>query len=259
MLRDGFSLSFPSESLQPVGSLGHDADLRQQQQDTSNSGVADIHRLFNWLSETLANARHSDASLTDTVNKALGLNTDDTYEELRQKHEYELNSPPDKKEYEQPTCAKIENVHFKGTQSPLLEVDTSLLKYPVAVSTSEAGADHKLHLKEDPNLISMNNFEDCSLCPTVPIEHGFRRQSKSNVEETEIHWKLIPITGGNARSPEDQLGKHGEKQTPGEKAPFAFPPDVPFFRTATCISGSLSIGHHFEFYYRKFGQYHICI
>ncbi|XP_057167788.1 protein TASOR isoform X6 [Ursus arctos] len=207
------------ESLQPVGSLGHDADLRQQQQDTSNSGVADIHRLFNWLSETLANARHSDASLTDTVNKALGLNTDDTYEELRQKHEYELNSPPDKKEYEQPTCAKIENVHFKGTQSPLLEVDTSLLKYPVAVSTSEAGADHKLHLKEDPNLISMNNFEDCSLCPTVPIEHGFRRQSKSNVEETEIHWKLIPITGGNARSPEDQLGKHGEKQTPGMKSP----------------------------------------
>nr|XP_055200071.1 protein TASOR isoform X5 [Nyctereutes procyonoides] len=207
------------ESPQPIGSLGHDADLRQQQQDTSNSGVADIHRLFNWLSETLANARHSDASLTDTVNKALGLNTDDPYEELRQKHEYELNSP-DKKEYEQPTCAKIENVHFKGTQSPLLEIDTSLLKYPVALSTSEAGTDHKLHLKEDPNLISMNNFEDCSLCPAVPIEHGFRRQSKSNnVEETEIHWKLIPITGGNARSPEDQLGKHGEKQTPGMKSP----------------------------------------
>uniref|UniRef100_A0A452SQM6 Transcription activation suppressor n=1 Tax=Ursus americanus TaxID=9643 RepID=A0A452SQM6_URSAM len=193
------------ESLQPVGSLGHDADLRQQQQDTSNSGVADIHRLFNWLSETLANARHSDASLTDTVNKALGLNTDDTYEELRQKHEYELNSPPDKKEYEQPTCAKIENVHFKGTQSPLLEVDTSLLKYPVAVSTSEAGADHKLHLKEDPNLISMNNFEDCSLCPTVPIEHGFRRQSKSNVEETEIHWKLIPITDTLKGTTEDDV------------------------------------------------------
>ncbi|XP_021550774.1 protein TASOR isoform X7 [Neomonachus schauinslandi] len=208
------------ESPQPIGSLGHDVDLRQQQQDTSNSGVADIHRLFNWLSETLANARHSDASLTDTVNKALGLNTDDAYEELRQKHEYELNSPPDKKEYEQPTCAKMENVHFKGTQSPLLEVDTSLLKYPIAVSTSEAGTDHKLHLKEDPNIISMNNFEDCSLCPTVPIEHGFRRQSKSNnVEETEIHWKLIPITGGNARSPEDQLGKHGEKQTPGMKSP----------------------------------------
>lgn len=122
--------------------------MRQQLQDTSNSGVADIHRLFNWLSETLANARHSDASLTDTVNKALGLNTDDAYEELRQKHEYELSSPPDKKEYEQPTCAKIESVHFKGTQSPLLEVDTSLLKYPVAGSTGEAGMDHKLHLKE---------------------------------------------------------------------------------------------------------------
>ncbi|XP_059967059.1 protein TASOR isoform X6 [Mesoplodon densirostris] len=203
------------ESPQPVGSLGHDADLRRQQQDTSNSSIADIHRLFNWLSETLANARHSDASLTDTVNKALGLSSDDAYEEMRQKHEYELNSTLDKKEYEQPTCAKIENAHFKDTQSPLLEVDTSSLKYPLAVSTSEVGTDHKLHLKEDPNLISMSNFEDCSLCPTVPTEHGFRRQSKSNnVEETEIHWKLIPITGGNARSPEDQLGKHGEKQTP---------------------------------------------
>ncbi|XP_062971449.1 protein TASOR isoform X4 [Cynocephalus volans] len=182
------------ESPQPIGSLGHDGDLRQQQQDTCNSGVADIHRLFNWLSETLANARHSDASLTDTVNKALGLSTDDAYEELRQK--YELNSTPNKKEYEQSTCVKIENAHFKGTQSPLLEVDTASLKYPVAISTSEGGTDHKLHLKEDPDLISMNNFEDCSLCPTVPIEHGFhRQQSKSNnVEETEIHWKLIPIT-----------------------------------------------------------------
>uniref|UniRef100_A0A8D1FKM5 Protein TASOR n=1 Tax=Sus scrofa TaxID=9823 RepID=A0A8D1FKM5_PIG len=203
------------ESSQPVGSLGHDADLRRQQQDSSNSSIADIHRLFNWLSETLANARHSDASLTDTVNKALGLSSDDACEEMRPKHDYELNSTLDKKEYEQPTCAKIENAHFRDTKSPLLEIDTLSLKYPVAVSTSEVGTDHKVHLKDDPNLISMNNFEDCSLCPTVPIEHGFHRQSKSNnVEETEIHWKLIPITGGNARSPEDHLGKHGEKQTP---------------------------------------------
>ncbi|XP_068838884.1 protein TASOR isoform X3 [Capricornis sumatraensis] len=183
------------ESPQPVGSLGHESDLRRQQQDTSNSGVADIHRLFNWLSETLANARHSDASLTDTVNKALGLSSDDAYEEMRQKHEYELSSTLDKKEYEQPPGAKIENARFKDTQSPLLDVDPSSLKYPVGVSTSEVGTDHKFHLKEDPNLISMNNFEDCSLCPTISIEHGFHRQSKSNnVEETEIHWKLIPIT-----------------------------------------------------------------
>ncbi|XP_036987996.2 protein TASOR isoform X4 [Artibeus jamaicensis] len=223
-----FKRGFGSESSQPVGSLGHDADLRQQQQDTSSSGVSDIHRLFNWLSETLANARHSDASLTDTVNKALGLNTDGAYEELRQKHdEYDLNSTPDKREYEQPTCTKIENAHFKSTQSPLSEADKSV-KYHVAVSTSEVGTDHKLHLKEDPNLISMNNFEECSLCPTIPIEHGFHKQSKSNdVEETEIHWKLIPITGGNARSPEDQLRKHGEKQTAGMKSPeeqLVYPP-----------------------------------
>ncbi|XP_011370110.1 protein TASOR isoform X6 [Pteropus vampyrus] len=245
-----FKRGFGSESPQPVVSLGHDADLRQQQQDTSNSGVADIHRLFNWLSETLANARHSDASLTDTVNKALGLSTDDAYEELRQKHEYELNSNPEKKEYEQPTCAKIENAHCKGTQSPLLEADKSSLKYPVAVSTREVGTDHKLHLKEDPNLISMNNFEDCSLCPTVPFEHGFHRPSKSNnVEETEIHWKLIPITGGNARSPEDQLGKHGEKQTPGMKSPeeqlVYLPPQEAFPNDPRVISRQRSSDYQF--------------
>uniref|UniRef100_A0A2K5J7K4 Transcription activation suppressor n=1 Tax=Colobus angolensis palliatus TaxID=336983 RepID=A0A2K5J7K4_COLAP len=209
------------ESPQPIGSLGHDADLRRQQQDTCNSGIADIHRLFNWLSETLANARHSDASLTDTVNKALGLSTEDAYEELRQKHEYELNSNPDKKEYEQPTGGKIENAQFKGTRSLLLEVDGTS-KYSFAISTTEVGTDRKLHLKEDPNLISVNNFEDCSLCPNVPIEHGFRRQqSKSNnVEETEIHWKLIPITDTLKGTTEDDVltGQVEEQCVPAAEA-----------------------------------------
>lgn len=117
--------------------------MRWQQQDASNSGIADIHRLFNWLSETLAHARHSDATLTETVNKALGLSTADSYEELRQKHEYELNSTSDKKEYDQHAFSKIENVHSTGTQSPLLEIDASSLKHPVAVCTSEAGSDPK--------------------------------------------------------------------------------------------------------------------
>ncbi|XP_058933796.1 protein TASOR isoform X4 [Kogia breviceps] len=229
------------ESPQPVGSLGHDADLRRQQQVTSNSSIADIHRLFNWLSETLANARHSDASLTDTVNKALGLSSDDAYEEMRQKHEYELNSTLDKKEYEQSTCVKIENAHFKDTQSPLLEVDTSSLKYPVAVSTSEVGTDHKLHLKEDPNLISMSNFEDCSLCPTVPIEHGFRRQSKSNnVEETEIHWKLIPITDTLKGTTEDDV-LTGQVVTVEEQCVLAAEPPALSETTERTVLGEYSL------------------
>nr|XP_044991671.1 protein TASOR isoform X2 [Jaculus jaculus] len=206
------------ESPQPVGLLGREPDLRLQQQDTCTSGFTDIHKICNWLSETLSHGRHSDTSLTDTVNKALGLSTTDAYEDLRQKHEYELNSTLDKKDYEQSTCTKIENVHFKGTPSPLLEAEAASLKYP-ALSACEVGTDHKLHLKEDPNLI-VNNFEECSLCPTVPIEHGFHgQQSKSNDdEETEIHWKLIPITGGNTRSPDDQRVKHSDRHTPGVKS-----------------------------------------
>ncbi|XP_021037120.1 protein TASOR isoform X3 [Mus caroli] len=196
------------ESPQSIGLLGHDPNLRLQQEDSGNTG--DIHKLYNWLSEALANARHSDGFLTETVNKALGLSSSGAYEELKQKCDYELNSTLDKKESEQPACTKIENVHFKDAQSPLLEVDAASVKYPPLLSSSE-----------DPNLINVNNFEGCSLCPTVSIEHGFLRQhSKSNDdEEAEIHWKLIPITGGNAGSPEDQHGKHGEKQTPGMKSP----------------------------------------
>ncbi|KAL1781235.1 TASOR isoform X1 [Sigmodon hispidus] len=210
------------ESPQSIGLLGHDPNLRLQQEETCNIG--DIHKLYNWLSETVANARHSDAFLTDTVNKALGLSSSGTCEDLRRKCEYELNPTLDNKDCEQPACTKIENVHFKGAQSPLLEVDPASVKYPTLLSTNEVGIDHKLikaREKVDPNLINVNNFEECSLCPTVSIEHGFLRQhSKSNdEEETEIHWKLIPITGGNARSPEDQPGKHGEKQTPGMKSP----------------------------------------
>ncbi|XP_040603718.1 protein TASOR isoform X3 [Mesocricetus auratus] len=196
------------ESPQSIGLLGHEPNLRLQQEEACNIG--DIHKFYNWLSETLANARHSDSFLTDTVNKALGLSSSGACEELRQRCEYESNPALDKKDCEQPACTKIENVHFKGAQSPLLEVDAASVTYPTLLSTNE-----------DPNLINVNNFEECSLCPTVSIEHGFLRQhSKSNdEEETEIHWKLIPITGGNARSPEDQHGKHGGKETPGMKSP----------------------------------------
>ncbi|XP_017535692.3 protein TASOR isoform X4 [Manis javanica] len=208
------------ESPQLVGSLGHDADWNQRPQDTPPSGLANVHRLFHWLSETLANARHSDASLTDTVNKALGLSADDAYEELRQKRKDALN--PDKKEYEQPAGAKTEKARFKGTQSSLVEADPSSLRYPFAVSGSEVGPKHKLPLKEDPNLISMDDFGNCTVCPDILIQHAFCRQSKSNiVEEAEIHWKLIPITGGSARSPGDAPGRHGERRTPGMKSPEA--------------------------------------
>ncbi|EDL75058.1 rCG39181 [Rattus norvegicus] len=180
------------EPPQSVGLLGHDPNLRLQQEDACSTG--DIHKLYNWISETLANARHSDAFLTETVNKALGLSSSGTYEELKQKCDYELNPTLDKKECEQPACTKIENVHFKDAQSPVLEVDAASGKYPPLLSSSE-----------DPNLINVNHFEECSLCPTVSIEHGLLRQhSKSNDdEETEIHWKLIPITG--MKSPGEQL------------------------------------------------------
>ncbi|XP_050996676.1 protein TASOR isoform X1 [Acomys russatus] len=225
------------ESPQSIGLLGHDPNLRLQQEDACNTG--DTHKFYNWLSEALANARQSDAFLTDTVNKALGLSSSGNYEELKQKSEYELNPTSDKKDCDQPACTKIENVHFKGAQSPLLEVEAASVKYPT------------LSTNEDPSSIKVNNFEECSLCPTVSIEHGLLRQhSKPNDdEETEIHWKLIPITGGNARSPEDQHGKHGEKQVSGMKSPgeqlVCLPPLEAFPNDPRVINRERSSDYHF--------------
>ena len=61
-------------------------------------------------------------------------------------------------------------------------------------------------------------------------------------------------SGGNARSPEDQLGKHGEKQAAGEKALFAFRRCA--LQNCYCSSGHLSGGCQFKSVnYRKFGHY----
>lgn len=57
-------------------------------------------------------------------------------------------------------------------------------------------------------------LELVSICKILNRYHCYlKRFYKSN--------ECFP-SGGNARSPEDQLGKHGEKQTLGEKAYFCF-------------------------------------
>lgn len=78
---------------------------------------------------------------------------------------------------------------------------------------------------QDPNLINVSNFEECSLCPTVSIEHGFLRQhSKSHdEEETEIHWKLIPITGKNQYTQSQVCFFLLRDQFPGEFNRFQIP------------------------------------
>ncbi|KAM9102660.1 protein TASOR isoform 3-T3 [Sarcophilus harrisii] len=201
---------------------GHDTDLRQQ--DSSDSGITDTRALIKLLLETLTSSRNLDPTLAYSVNQALG-NMDETRDDLRSKQEYELISAQNKEEYEQPSCTKVENINCKEPKSPIvLEADASSLKYPIdvdlRVSSSEVGSDSKLHFKEDPKSSSMNNFDHYNLGTTASVEHGSRKHHSHsrNAMEGGMHWKLIPITGGNARSPEDQLGEHEDNQTPGMKS-----------------------------------------
>ncbi|XP_038265120.1 protein TASOR isoform X10 [Dermochelys coriacea] len=214
-----------SESPQSVFSIitglgGHDTDLRQQ--DVSDPAVTDTHGLIKLLLETLASAGHLDSSLARSVNQALGLDTDEM-ENLRQKHEYESIPAQDKEEHVLSNIAQAENVNFKDPHSPvMLETEATCLAYPTDVdlrlSASEVGIDHTLRIKE-PSTGSVSSFDDYSPCPSTPIEHAYRRQhsSSNNIGEVGIHWKLIPITGGAGRDPEDQLEKHGDNQTDIQK------------------------------------------
>ncbi|XP_043834576.1 protein TASOR isoform X2 [Dromiciops gliroides] len=190
-----------------TGFGGQDTDLRQQ--DSSDSGITDTRALIKLLLETLTNSRNLDPTLAYSVNQALGC-SDETRDDLRPKHEYELISAQNKEEYEQPSCTKVENINCKDSKSPnVLEADASSLKYPIdvdlRVSSSEVGSEPKLHLKEDPKSSSVSNFDNYNLGTTTPIEHCNRKQhsNSNNAVEGGMHWKLIPITG--MKSPEEQL------------------------------------------------------
>ncbi|XP_068763644.1 protein TASOR isoform X2 [Struthio camelus] len=190
-----------------TGLGGHDTDLRQQ--DVSDPAVTDTHGLIKLLLETLASAGHLDSSLARSVNQALGLSTDEIEEDMRQKYEYESIPAQDKDDHELPNTAQAENVNFKDPQSPLiLDTDGACLPYPADVdlrlSANEVGLEHTLRLKE-ASTGSVSSFEDCSPCPSTPIEHAYRRQhsNSNNIGEVGMHWKLIPITG--LKSPEEPL------------------------------------------------------
>ncbi|NXC45046.1 TASOR protein, partial [Penelope pileata] len=192
--------SEPPHSVFPIisGLGGHDTDLRQP--DVSDPAGADTHGLIKLLVETLASTGRLDSSLARSVHQALGLNTDDIEEAMRQKYEYESIPAQDRDDHELPNTAQAEHVNFKDPQSPMvLETDAVCLPYAIDVDlrlpANEVGLEHTLHLKE-ASTGSVSSFDDYSPCSSTPIEHVYRRQhSSSSSIEVGMHWKLIPITG----------------------------------------------------------------
>ncbi|XP_041320413.1 protein TASOR isoform X1 [Pyrgilauda ruficollis] len=183
---------------------GHEGDLGQA--DVSDA-AADPEGLIRALLETLAPASPWDPALAQSVTQALALGTEEIEEYLRQNYGYESIPAQDRQDHELPNAAQADSVPFTDLQSPaVLETDVPCLPYPVDVSLqlppNEAPLEHTLHLQEAS---SGSTFEDCSPCPSAPIEHGYLRQHPcpNSVGEVGMHWKLIPITG--LKSPEEPL------------------------------------------------------
>ncbi|KAM4894028.1 protein TASOR [Sylvia borin] len=184
---------------------GHESDFRQE--DVSDP-AADTPALIKALLERLATVSRWDPELLQSVSQALALDTEEIEEDVRQKYEYESIPAQDREDHNaDPNSAQADSVTFKDPQSPAVqEGDMLCLPYPVDVSLqlppNEAALENTLHLQEAN---AEGIFEDYSLCPSAPTEHGYSSQhpSSNNVGEVGMHWKLIPITG--LKSPKEPL------------------------------------------------------
>ncbi|NXC97186.1 TASOR protein, partial [Certhia familiaris] len=175
---------------------GHESDFRQA--DVSEP-AADVGGLIKALLEMLATSGRWDPALAQSVSQALALGTEEIEEDMGQKYDYESIPAQDRDGHELPNTAQADSVTFKDPQSPaMLETAVPCLPYPIDVSLqlppNEAALEHTLHIQEAS---TESTFEDCSPCPSAPVEHGYHRQhpSSNNVGEVGMHWKLIPITG----------------------------------------------------------------
>uniref|UniRef100_A0A8C7E6H7 Transcription activation suppressor n=1 Tax=Naja naja TaxID=35670 RepID=A0A8C7E6H7_NAJNA len=202
---------------------GRDTDLRQQ--NVADPSITDLSGVLKLLSEMLTNTDFQAAKLIKQASL-----------ENYSKQTVECNPIPPKikEEPELPntTHENITHEKFKDPQSPITqEKSLTCLPNSLDASTIETDPDHILPLKVRMFLIS--SFDGCvSPCPSTPLEQNYHRQcpNSNNSEATEIHWKLIPITGGVGRVPEDQLRKLGDNQTglksPDEMFAYSVPKDV---------------------------------
>ncbi|XP_070594586.1 protein TASOR isoform X3 [Erythrolamprus reginae] len=183
---------------------GHDTDLRQQ--NVAEASTTDMPVVLKLLSEVLT---HTDFQTARLINQPSLENCS------KPTVDYNPIPPKIKEEPDLPNTTH-ENTQFKDPQSPvILEKSAKCLPNSLEASTIETDPDHILPLKET-STGSISSFDGCvSPCPSTPLEQNYHRQrsNSNNSEATEIHWKLIPITGGVGRVPEDHLKKHGDNQT----------------------------------------------
>ncbi|XP_026533269.1 protein TASOR isoform X3 [Notechis scutatus] len=214
----------PESLLSMIADLGgRDTDLRQQ--NVADPPITDLTGVLKLLSEVLTNTDFQAAKLIKQASL-------ENYS--KQTVEYNPIPPKIKEEPELPntTHENITHEKFKDPQSPnMLEKSVTCLPNSLDASTIETDPDHILPLKET-STGSISSFDGCvSPCPSTPLEQNYHRQrsNSNNSEATEIHWKLIPITGGVGRVPEDQLRKLGDNiglKSPDEVFAYSVPKDV---------------------------------
>ncbi|XP_075690029.1 protein TASOR isoform X2 [Rhinoderma darwinii] len=191
------------ESARSVSSLisalgGQDTDLRQENTEMEPDD-ADPDR-YNELLE-----KSFEASIIESINKLFPDKKQTTPEEI------------DKMEFSSASDAVANNsAHYEQStyvQEQTMDHMTSVTAPPVDDGFAEKEViNDELLITEE--IIQGPYSGYASPCPSTPTEQLYPLQdsSSSNIE-SEMHWKLIPITGEEGRIPEDHIGNlRDEKQ-----------------------------------------------
>ncbi|XP_063282964.1 protein TASOR isoform X1 [Pelobates fuscus] len=169
---------------------GQDTDLRQE---NSEAPVTESSECLQMILASLNNSGFFNSPLVESLNKILATQSPKTNENNVLNHEIISPSQDEVMENSRPDWNSYyeDEVHQRVE---LPESDTSIL----AQST-----DDRLKAKVDLEQCS----ESVSPCPSTPTENVYQRQSSNlGSVESEMHWKLIPITGEEGRIPEDHVG-----------------------------------------------------
>ncbi|XP_075430958.1 protein TASOR isoform X3 [Ascaphus truei] len=183
---------------------GQDTDLRQE---SSESPVNDPSDCLKLLLETLADSGYLNSSLAQSLNEVLNLQNETTDKDLVQNREYDASA----ENMVTNSSAQDEQICYEDPQCPeQQESSETLITQPLNDDLQikdEVATDHPVHI-EEPHSGSV------SPCPSTPTENVYHRRCSSNFE-SEMHWKLIPITGEEGRTPEDHVENLRDEKAQG--------------------------------------------
>ncbi|KAM8931143.1 protein TASOR isoform 2-T2 [Pelodytes ibericus] len=172
---------------------GQDTDLRQENSETPATHSSEYVKMF---LETLAESGYLNlnSSLAETLEKVLSEQKENTDQDTVPNHEDispAQNTSPDTSRDDESTLYDVKDQQSveqpEGNTDIIAQSPDDPLK-----ALEDADGDTSMDIEES---ILEPRPQSVSPCPSTPTETTCRRSCTASNVESEMHWKLIPITG----------------------------------------------------------------